>query len=191
MSIPIITSGTGSRCQAISDLIESVALEQAAISHMLNAEGEKMQKIVRLATSTEILQVEQSVEQLINSITSLEIVLQNKLSLFSNCLCENCPCQPISNVDITTEVENIDVAKGSNTSFEITNFSATQGLVEFNVQVTPNYPVELVSTTTPAAVTLNGNTLSIDFSQSQTGDIVLRTGRDECTIEILIQYFTV
>ena len=46
MSMPVIKSGEGSRCQAVTDIIESVALEQTALSHILNAEGEKIQAIL-------------------------------------------------------------------------------------------------------------------------------------------------
>ena len=36
------------RSQAVSDLLESVALQQAALAHILNAEGEKLQKVLSL-----------------------------------------------------------------------------------------------------------------------------------------------
>ena len=46
MGMPIITASTTTREQAITDLIQSVALEETALSHILNAEGEKLQKIM-------------------------------------------------------------------------------------------------------------------------------------------------
>ena len=46
MGMPIITVSTTTREQAITDLIQSVALEETALSHILNAEGEKLQKIM-------------------------------------------------------------------------------------------------------------------------------------------------
>ena len=52
MSMPVIKPGTVSRTQAISDIIESVALEQTGLSHILNAEGEKIQAVVRAAAQT-------------------------------------------------------------------------------------------------------------------------------------------
>lgn len=88
MSMPVIVPGTVCRDQAISDIIESVALEQAGLSHILNAEGEKIQKIV--ATSCcprELLAVNKSVESMINTVTRLEMVLQSKLEMFT---CEIC-----------------------------------------------------------------------------------------------------
>lgn len=48
MSMPVIRPSCVSRCQAITDIIESVALEQTALSHILNAEGEKIQKVLEI-----------------------------------------------------------------------------------------------------------------------------------------------
>lgn len=91
MGMPIIVPGTGTRCQAITDIITSIALEQTALGHIINAEGEKIQKIVASAqTAEEMLAVNKSVESMLNSITKLEMVLQNKLELFQDCLCEDC-----------------------------------------------------------------------------------------------------
>lgn len=88
MSMPIITPGTGTRSQAITDIIESVALEQTALSHILNAEGEKIQAIViKAKTGDEMLAVNKSVQSMVNAVTRLEMVLQAKLELFSDCAC--------------------------------------------------------------------------------------------------------
>lgn len=92
MGMPVITPGTSTRCQAITDIIESVALEQAALSHILNAEGEKIQKVVATATTSEqLLAVNKSVQAMVNTISRLEMVLQAKLELFQDCLCQDCP----------------------------------------------------------------------------------------------------
>lgn len=94
MSVPVIVPGTGTRCQAITDIITSVALEQTALGHIINAEGEKIQKIVASAkTAEEMLAVNKSVQSMLNSITRLEMVLQGKLELFGDCLCDDCPPQ--------------------------------------------------------------------------------------------------
>ena len=42
MGMPVITPSATTRAQAVTDIIESVALEEAALSHILNAEGEKI-----------------------------------------------------------------------------------------------------------------------------------------------------
>ena len=86
MSMPVIVPGTGTRCQAITDIITSVALEQTALSHILNAEGEKLQRIVAEAdTAEQMLAVNKSVNNMVNSITRLEMLLQGKLQLRANC----------------------------------------------------------------------------------------------------------
>lgn len=91
MSMPIITPGTGSRCQAINDIITSIALEQTGLSHIINAEGEKIQKIVANANNAgEMLAVNKSVKSMVNSIARLEMILQGKLELFDDCLCKSC-----------------------------------------------------------------------------------------------------
>lgn len=93
MGMPVIVPSNTTRCNAITDIIESVALEQAALSHILNAEGEKIQKIVRIENITpdQLLAVNKSVHSMVESISRLEMILQSKLSLFENCFCDECP----------------------------------------------------------------------------------------------------
>jgi hypothetical protein len=85
MSMPIITPGTSTRKQAVTDLIESVALQETAISHILNAEGEKMQAIIAMpdTTTEQLMTLNDSVNKMINSVTRLEMICQAKLELFS------------------------------------------------------------------------------------------------------------
>lgn len=82
MGMPIIIPGTGN--QAINDLIESVALQETAISHILNAEGEKMQAIIAMpnVTREQMLTLNESVNKLVNSVTRLEMTFQIKLEMF-------------------------------------------------------------------------------------------------------------
>ncbi|MEG1585164.1 MAG: hypothetical protein RR361_08945 [Anaerovorax sp.] len=90
MSMPIITPSGVTKCQAVTDIIESVALEQTGLSHILNAEGEKIQKALLLSTTNqELLEVNKSVQTMVNSIARLETILQGKISLFSVCLCKD------------------------------------------------------------------------------------------------------
>lgn len=85
--MPIITPGTVTRDQAISDIIESVALEQTGLSHILNAEGEKIQAAVFNGTIDQMLAVNRSVQCMVNTVSRLEMVLQMKLELFSCNIC--------------------------------------------------------------------------------------------------------
>lgn len=75
------------RSQAITDLMESIALQQAALAHILNAEGEKLQKVLSFTEITPklILQTNRSVASMVNSVANLETVLKQKLELFDQC----------------------------------------------------------------------------------------------------------
>ena len=79
------------RSQAITDLFVSIALQQAALAHILNAEGEKIQKILSFdeITPETILLVNKSVESMVNSISNLEILLSDKMALFNECDCDS------------------------------------------------------------------------------------------------------
>lgn len=44
MGMPVIPASATTRTQAITDIIQSIALQETALSHILNAEGEKIQK---------------------------------------------------------------------------------------------------------------------------------------------------
>lgn len=85
MSMPVIQASQTSRSQAITDLIQSIALEEAAISHILNAEGEKLQRVIYLEdiTPEELIEVNKSVECMVKAITQLETVLKSKLDIFA------------------------------------------------------------------------------------------------------------
>ena len=78
------------RSQAVTDLITSIALQQAALSHILNAEGEKVQKILSFdqLSPEMILQTNKSVESMVNTVSNLEMILADKLALFGGCICE-------------------------------------------------------------------------------------------------------
>ena len=81
-----------SRCQAITDIIESIAQEQAALARILSSEADKLDKIVCIcAHPQELLKANQSVNQLVDSVHHLEMVLQSKLAMFMDCLCPG-PC---------------------------------------------------------------------------------------------------
>ena len=101
MSMPKISKSGVGKCDTVNDVIESVALMETALSHILNAEGEKIQKAVGtlnsgygkpqpgLACSTEeLVCIDESVENVIRAITILESLLQKKLN---DALKESCP----------------------------------------------------------------------------------------------------
>ena len=83
------TANPSLRRQAITDLFESVALQQTALSHILNAEGEKLQRIFAFdnITPETVLAANHSVESTVNAIAGLESVREMKLRLFTDCAC--------------------------------------------------------------------------------------------------------
>lgn len=83
MGMPVIIPSATTRDQAISDIIESVALQEAGLAHIINAEGEKIQKVVATTTNVdELLAVNKSVEDMLITVSRLEVLLQSKLALF-------------------------------------------------------------------------------------------------------------
>ena len=90
MGMPVITPRTTTRPQAVTDIIESVALQETALSHILNAEGEKIQKVVAMSdVIPEVLMaVNKSVESMVGAVSRLEMILQSKLAVFDGCLCD-------------------------------------------------------------------------------------------------------
>lgn len=83
MSMPKIENSCIDKCSAASALLQSIALEETAISHILNAEGEKLQKAVAMhgCDQKDLLEINKSVGDMVDKITSLEIVLKAKLDL--------------------------------------------------------------------------------------------------------------
>lgn len=66
----------------ICDIIESIALIEVALSHILNAEGEKIEKTITIAKDTcQLIKVNDSVNKTIVNITHLEQILFSKLQL--------------------------------------------------------------------------------------------------------------
>ena len=68
--------------QALTDLLESIALEETALAHILNAEGEKIQEINKKfceLTTKQILELQESVRKTLRLPIKKEILLQFKL----------------------------------------------------------------------------------------------------------------
>lgn len=89
MGMPVITPGTTTPEEAITDLIESIAMQESALAHIVNAEGEKMQEIIGMknVTREQLLKMNKSAELMVNVITRLEMILQAKLEIVLPPLC--------------------------------------------------------------------------------------------------------
>lgn len=88
MSMPVIESSANPVCmsQAVTNLIQSIALEETALSHILNAEGEKMQAAIALGDLDicKLLEINDSATDLIHAVANLELVLKDKLEFVAN-----------------------------------------------------------------------------------------------------------
>ena len=85
------------REEALTMIIASIAMEEAALSHILNAEGEKLQYILGTLPGTkpcagprDVLAVNKSVTALVETVTQNQMLLKNKLDR----VLEFCPPPP-------------------------------------------------------------------------------------------------
>ncbi len=71
--------------EIVLELLESVAVEELALAHILNAEGEKMQEVIKKFAddnlcSTSLNKLSKSTQSLLNSIIIKEWILFNKVN---------------------------------------------------------------------------------------------------------------
>ena len=88
MGMPEIRSSNVCRSQAITDILQSIALEEAALAHILNAEGEKLQCAVAMEciTAEKLIEVNETVRSTMEAAAKFEQALQAKLAvLFQDC----------------------------------------------------------------------------------------------------------
>jgi len=81
MTMPVIVASGITATQAIADLLESIALQEAGLAHIINAEGEKIQTALDVAdvTIADLISVNQSVADALTKVIKLEMVLEFKL----------------------------------------------------------------------------------------------------------------
>jgi len=81
MSMPVIDLEEIGPRDALAAIMASIALQEAAIAHVLNAEGEKIQAVVGItgATLGELQGINESVSDLVDSVSSLAGEIQRKL----------------------------------------------------------------------------------------------------------------
>lgn len=80
-NVPDITPEISvTRKQAVNLLLASIALEEIGISHLLNAEGEKIQHALKQSPSLhELLQMNRMTERFLRKLIHKEMLLQMKL----------------------------------------------------------------------------------------------------------------
>jgi hypothetical protein len=83
MGMPIIDISPIDRDNAINNIIASIALQEASLSHVLNAEGEKIEKMAATTdiTPEQLLAANTSVGTLMDSAWQFEQKLADKLSI--------------------------------------------------------------------------------------------------------------
>lgn len=148
--MPIITGSDTTREQSITDIIVSVALEQTALSHVLNAEGEKIQAMLKMdyITPAELLKVNDSVTNTVDAVSQLEAMLLSKLKLFGGKL------KPVMPVVFTFhKKDKVTWAGLTGAVFELRDSSDTvvetatskRGLVTFKKQYPGNYTLREIT----------------------------------------------
>ena len=93
MSMPVISPSNTTPCQAITDLLESIALQEAGLAHIINAEGEKIQAALAIdgVSIADLITVNQSVSDTLTKVIKLEMMLEFKLEEVNKLSCPNCP----------------------------------------------------------------------------------------------------
>ncbi|QDS37025.1 hypothetical protein [Brevibacillus brevis] len=85
MSMPTVPNITPEiilkRNEVLNLLLTSIALEEIGLSHIINAEGEKIQKIVKdqCLSLNDALALNNSVERMLRNVIKTEMLLQFKL----------------------------------------------------------------------------------------------------------------
>jgi hypothetical protein len=71
---------TITRADVVNLLLASIAFEDLGLAHIINAEGEKIQVAVGMATTIhELISINQSVERTLRNVIKKEMLLQFKL----------------------------------------------------------------------------------------------------------------
>ena len=72
--------------QAVIDLMESIALQESALSHILCAETQKMKAALGMEELDlcKLLEVNDSATNMVHAVANLELVLKEKLEFVSN-----------------------------------------------------------------------------------------------------------
>ena len=71
-----------------------MAEQQEALARILEAEHDKIRKATQLCgvDVDDLVEIDTSAERMLAAITRLELAIQLKLDLFSECLCPGTPC---------------------------------------------------------------------------------------------------
>lgn len=81
-----------SMCQAVTNVVASIAAEEMALSRILNAESEKMQRAICMdgVDLCKLLEINDSATNMVHAVANLELVLKDKLEFVANNLYYPC-----------------------------------------------------------------------------------------------------
>lgn len=90
MGMPIIRPGTITRGDAVGNIIESIAMEESAAAHILNAESEKIMAVVNNgdASPQQLMDINKSVKNMVGAISRWEMQMHAKLDMFGDTVCQ-------------------------------------------------------------------------------------------------------
>lgn len=103
------------RSEVIHLLLTSIAMEEMSLSQLMNAEGEKIQRFLERedVSLEEFLRVNQSVERMLRSIVSKQILLQFRLDHVLELESNSAGREPAPDKEMDKVVENEDVAEST------------------------------------------------------------------------------
>ncbi len=156
MSLPKFPSDPNSmtREDAVNQIISSIAMEELGLSHILNAEGEKLQYVLGTLEGAsglnpsvdQLLKVNDSVQQTLSSAMQNQMFLQNKMSAALNAPVMQGPTGPMgpTGTTVATAIEpGVPLFPVSGTSGDGSTMNAADGLVfrstnkSVNIDVSP------------------------------------------------------
>lgn len=162
------------------DVLESIALVECSIAHILNAEGEKIQKVVASTDDIDkILEANNSVHKVMEKAIRLEQLLCSKLEVLRDCwdfcndndLCD-CMCEDIEacHNEFSQKYNPINVCEVVLTDIsnliEIDNIEVTD--ITDSAEISQ---VEVIDITDSVEISLTDITDSVDISQAEVTDI--------------------
>lgn len=95
-NIPNITPDISlSRCKTIDLLLASIALEEIGLSHILNAEGEKLQAFLETGPDSldDFLLINESINKTLRTVVKSQMLLNMKLDEVSSLDEDGCKCE--------------------------------------------------------------------------------------------------
>lgn len=152
------------------DVLESIALVECSIAHILNAEGEKIQKVVASTDDIDkILEANESVHKVMEKAIRLELLLCSKLETLRDCwdfcndsdLCD-CMCEEIEacHNEFTQKYNPINVCE-----VEVTDITKL-------IEIDNDEAMDIIDSVDISQSEVNDIIHSVDISQSEVNDII-------------------